>query len=293
MAKKIEYFSDPREVRTWMGGNRTQSFHLTAVGSEPNPEGNLPIAEIRGIHRYGVDRANFQPHYLSSFPEATRETGLSDHYLTKKRRELESLRSTRHSRNSNWTPEHQKAYLAVRYAIRHGGVSNQFESPQFHPVVKKEFATNPHLSPDTLFHEEQAPETSISEMFVDPAMRVSGLTLAGIVQDRYNSTPITASHDLSEDSSRLVQRAVDRGLSVKTDADNPLAEQTNTIASGQRNYIQPQELTTIRHNRQEIPQDQVQRGRRVVRGMLRPSRGQKSQSAPSTDQPLPGMEKYL
>ena len=154
----------------------------------------------------------------------------------------------------------------------------------------------PSLHSETLFdtHPEQL---KITELFADTKMDIPAINLIGIAKNRYPNAELTASHDLSQHSSRLVKNAASRGL-ISPPAKNPNAEITNNIDEYGRNrrvadahpYVDDITISRV------LPSE-VDKGKQEVRKMLRANKPTRN-NTPVTPkglsaQFLPGMEGFV
>lgn len=260
-------------------GRDDNYFNYKAIGPESN--GRRPFAVVYGNHR----KAEFAP----TFDERSPATGgLSNAFLRHKHDQLMVA-----SWDRDLTPEETNAVTAVKHFLHRKNV----HEPEKTPWALNELQTNPHLVPDKLFEQTESPAIHIGGMFADPSMKTAALTLTGMAYDQHNRDTIEASHDLSRHSSRLVQKAMKRGMPVVGEVSNPTAKVTNTVG------FTPLTMSVRKYNdeivldpdvRRSTPEE-VSRGKGAVREMLRSTKPRNPQPVAKTlsDQFLPGMKKYV
>lgn len=274
----IEYFQEKWQSPSRSGPSDT-AFHYRAFGPA-DEEGNVPYAEVGGYHR----KTQYAPTFDSS--DSSRG-GRSRAFLSHKYDTL---------MKKSWDNPLDEEEKSAIDAARHFLVRNPDHGPEEAAKAQHQLDNNPHLAADKLFEETSPARIHISGMFADPSMKSSALTLVGMAYEQHNRDPLEASADLSHYSSRLVQKAMDKGLPVQGHNDNVSAKQTNDIQLAprftsthwvQENYSQRPGVT-------KSTPEQVTRGRGVVREML--GRTKTRNTTPVTnalsDQFLPGMEKY-
>lgn len=160
----------------------------------------------------------------------------------------------------------------------------------------KRASTHPYFQQDTLF--DTTPSSlHINEMFSDPSMSTSAITLAAIAKAQYKPDLIVASHDLSPFSSKLVKNAENRGL-IETHPENSDAEITNDEDYEPRR-LSPRDAKQWTKGMRQIPETEVRSAKSDLRETLR---GRKSQVVRNTtpvtpkglsNQFLPGMEGFV
>ena len=151
--------------------------------------------------------------------------------------------------------------------------------------------TNPDVpnrgTPTQLFTHTPA-ETEVVSAFSHSKMRGTLPIMASYLHKKYGD--LTASSDLSEHSSRMVEHAQRLGLPVKTHEDNPHAEITNDFDFNDYDNLRHIPYTKVR-GVTEIPEHEIKASKKHykdIRGIIKKP---KSHMGPQFTQPqLPGME---
>lgn len=152
---------------------------------------------------------------------------------------------------------------------------------------------SPEGNPETLFT-DIPPNVKITDAFFDSKVTHLFPTTVSLIKQDHPGAEILASHDLSPYSSRIAQRAAERGLITGGSGSNEDMRITNDIG------FAPQRLGKdvveyMEGDDQEIPQEEVSKARQSLRNELRASRPRKSENKLSNqfDHPkLPGMEGF-
>lgn len=149
------------------------------------------------------------------------------------------------------------------------------------------------------FFQHTPAETTITDAFADPDMRIHMPLLAAYAHMKYvpEGQSITASNDLSPYSSNMVKKAQKLGLPVVTHSENPDASVTNDSELLPHRMHADSLNYHIKLGMQDIPQEEMNKAwdhYRSLRG--RPAKGAKpvmSEQFDSVPHPqLPGMEGY-
>lgn len=289
-----EYFREGRSK--FQGGSST---NYRALGKDNPEEGTTPYASLSVIHDYAVDLPTFTQNNIGSLEDEEASSGLHPTYLNKKHAEVwDDIRA------GNRTEAHQDAMDAFHVLRGHtikAGRNSDHPDPKAWAV--EQTRSNPLIAPDKLFFEHTPAKTHIGSLFADPSMKIAGMNLLGIAYDEHNSAPFEADNSLTRFSSRLTQNAINRGLPVTTDKDNPNAVSTandDDDPTHSRQYMGTDYANRIRNNEHPfiystpVPDLGVIRGKTAVREML----GKKRNTKPVTskglsDQFLPGMEGFV
>ena len=202
-----------------------------------------------------------------------------------------SLHIPLHSENSGMIREQVQAfgdYLPHLGAHRSATMAVHHTPAKERPTYDE---TNPDVpnrrTPTQLFTHTPA-ETEVVSAFSHSEMRTTLPIMASYLHRKYGN--LTASSDLSEHSSKMVEHAQKLGLPVKTHEDNPHAEVTNDYGFNDYENIGHLPFTGLRGYK-EIPTGEIAAAKehyRELRGYKKPV---PKHMGPQFTQPqLPGME---
>jgi hypothetical protein len=226
--------------------------------------------------------------------ESTHPTGLSAEYLL----DL----STKNNDANDWGrpvphpdfEKYEEARDATNYAYRKHGPETPHtqEMKRREETALKRFSRTKDANPTTLFVEHPA-TTEITGAFFDPNMRAHAPIMASLIHQDFK-TPITASDDLSEHSSRFVQKAQKMGLPVVTHDWNPTAKVTNDYGFSELGMSTPLSERThasLFNPLNEIPEEKVKSARQNLKDMMRGKKAHMSPQFEKVEHPkLPGIE---
>lgn len=284
---RVSYFRSSVPV-----GASSRQYVNYHVGSE-EPKVN----ERHGGEYYpkgGMSVEHTPVRYTPTFSnESAHSTGLSEEYFQHLNAENDEAYERGYSVPHRPFQNYLEASHDVHYALRNNAPeSHTDEMRRREETALKRFSSSPSANPQTLFVEHPA-TTEITGAFFDPSMRVHAPTMASLIHQDFG-TPITASHDLSEHSSRFVKKAQDMGLPVEGHPYNPTAEVTNDLTFedmgdnaplSQRTHIS----TFIPLNK--VPDTEVQSARKNLKQMMRGKKAHMSPQFQSVEHPkLPGIE---
>ncbi len=181
----------------------------------------------------------------------------------------------------------------ARKPSKYGTATEYLDRPYAYVVVTPRSFRNNFFSDGPDWINKDGAETLFEEIppvvdaaFSDTSMRHTVPTLLAMAHNQEG--PLTATHDLSKHSSKLVKKAVSMGV-AKTHRDNPSAEATNTLGFTETftNDKNLQQLGAV-----AVPQEDVARAKQTVRSLLRPQKERMNVlHGPQFQQlQLPGME---
>ena len=131
-------------------------------------------------------------------------------------------------------------------------------------------------------------EVTVTSAFSHTKMRHAVPIMAAMAHQQWGS--LTASADLSPHSSRMVKKAKELNLPIKTSEENPRAEVTNSYFFHDPENVQ-WEHHSIYSDFKEIPSEQVQSARKHLKDIRSLSKPKPKAMGPQfTQMQLPGME---
>lgn len=246
-----------------------------------------PYAEVTAYHKpakFIVPYPNNVDDKVNWF-DIDEVTGLSSDYLK------ETENKIRSKGEDNLTG-HDEDFLNVLSGLSHPYQDARQRGAEEYKKATQEW-NNPHFQPDKLF-EHKPSSMEIDTLTSHPTMRASAMNLIAVAKRDLGAETIQAPESLSRHSSRLVKKAKESGLPVKTHPDNPDADVSNYM-DFENQTIPESDLPFGKKVSPEV----VAGGKQDLREMLRGRRQQPVRNAqPVTSkglsaQFLPGMEGFV
>lgn len=156
------------------------------------------------------------------------------------------------------------------------------------PTYDETYPTAPNSRTPTELFSHTPARTEVISAFSHSRMRTTLPIMASYFHRKYGD--LTASSDLSEHSSRMVEHARDLGLPVKTHEDNPYAEVTNDYGFNDYENLAHLPFTGVR-GVSEIPAHEIKASKQHYKDIRGITKKPKVHMGPQFVQPqLPGME---